>query len=136
MPKFSESSASKLATCHPELIRLFNEVVKYHDCTIICGVRSDFDQKKAFAEGKSKKDGVKNRSMHQTSKEHPYSRAVDVSPFPIDWNDLKRFYFFAGIVKGVASQLGIKLRWGGDWDSDNDFKDNSFNDLPHFELDI
>ncbi len=31
-----------------------------------------------------------------------------------------RFYFFAGIVKGIAWELGIGVRWGGDWDSDND----------------
>ena len=41
---------------------------------------------------------------------------------------------FAGYVQGVAEQLGIKIRWGGDWDSDFDFKDQTFNDLVHFEL--
>ena len=35
---------------------------------------------------------------------------------------------------GVASQMGIKIRWGGDWDRDTDLSDNRFNDLPHFEL--
>ncbi len=134
MPNFSAASRNKLATCHPELILLMNEVIKHFDCTILCGVRSDFDQKKAFAEGKSKLDGVTKKSMHQTDKAHPYSRAVDVAPYPLDWNDIKRFYHFAGFVQGIALGLGIKIRWGGDWDSDNDFKDNSFNDLPHFEL--
>jgi hypothetical protein len=62
------------------------------------------------------------------------SRAVDVAPYPIDWNDFKRFYHFAGIVRAVAHQRGVKIRWGGDWDSDFDFKDERFLDLPHFEL--
>jgi len=35
---------------------------------------------------------------------------------------------------GVASQMGIKIRWGGDWDSDGSVCDNKFNDLVHFEL--
>ena len=26
------------------------------------------------------------------------------------------------------------VRWGGDWNMDNNFKDQKFNDLPHFEL--
>jgi peptidoglycan L-alanyl-D-glutamate endopeptidase CwlK len=42
--------------------------------------------------------------------------------------------YFAGFVKGVASQMGIPIRWGGDWNSDNNLKDNKFDDLPHFEL--
>ena len=57
-----------------------------------------------------------------------------LAPYPIDWNDKERFYFFAGYVKGIASQMGIELRWGGDWDSDNQLHDQTFMDLPHFEL--
>ena len=45
-----------------------------------------------------------------------------------------RFYNFAGTVQGVAKMLNIKIRWGGDWDSDNDLKDQTLYDLPHFEL--
>lgn len=134
MPQFSSSSQNKLNTCHPDIVRLMNEVIKHYDCIILCGSRSDYDQKKAFAEGKSKIDGVKVKSKHQVDRENPLSRAVDVAPSPLDWNDTKRFYHFAGRVQGIALGLGINIRWGGDWDSDNDFKDNTFNDLPHFEL--
>ena len=59
---------------------------------------------------------------------------IDVAPCPIQWNNSKRFYHFAGYVKGVADSLGIKICWGGDWDKDNDFDDQTFNDLVHFEL--
>ena len=62
--------------------------------------------------------------------------ALDVCPYPIDWNDKDRFYNFAGLVKGIAISMDIKIRWGGDWDGDNDLKDQTFFDLPHFELDI
>ena len=63
------------------------------------------------------------------------SAAIDVAPWPIpDWEDLKTFYFFSGVVKGIANCLEIKIRWGGDWDSDNDLNDQTFNDLVHFEL--
>ena len=60
--------------------------------------------------------------------------AVDVCPYPIDWNNKERFYHFAGYVKGIADSMGIKIRWGGDWDGDTVFDDQSFHDLPHFEL--
>jgi hypothetical protein len=30
--------------------------------------------------------------------------------------------------------MGIKIRWGGDWDMDTETKDNNFDDLVHFEI--
>lgn len=134
MPKFSDSSQNKLNTCHPELRRLFEEVIKHFDCTIICGSRSDSDQKKAFEQGVSRIDGVMVKSKHQVDSKNQFSRAVDVMPYPIDWNDHNRIRFFAGFVMGIAASLNISIRWGGDWDSDTDLKNNKFNDFPHFEL--
>ena len=54
---------------------------------------------------------------------------------PIDWNNKERFYLFAGFVKGIAAEMGIKLRLGADWDGDFTTRDQTFHDLPHFELD-
>lgn len=128
MPSFSKQSAAALATTDFALQRLFNEVIKTFDCTIICGARSEADQNKAFLEGKSKQ-------RWPTSKHNTFpSRAVDVAPAPIDWNDLERFVFFAGYVKCTADRLGIRIRWGGDWNSDTRTKDEKFRDYPHFEL--
>lgn len=62
------------------------------------------------------------------------SLAVDVAPWPIDWMDTERFIYFGGYVKGIAAQLGIPIRWGGDWDGDFELKDNLFNDYGHFEI--
>lgn len=45
-----------------------------------------------------------------------------------------RFYIQAGILMTAASSIGVKLRWGGDWNSNGNLVDQSFNDLPHFEL--
>ena len=63
-----------------------------------------------------------------------YSRAVDAAPWPIDWQDTKGFYHFAGFVRGIAAQLGIKIRWGGDWSNNMNLNDQTFFDLVHFEL--
>lgn len=130
MPLFSPASKAKLSTCHPDLQRLFYEVIKYYDCTVIEGHRSKEAQDKAVAEKKSKK-------AWPTSK-HNFmpARAVDVAPYPINWDtkEHRRFYHFAGFVKATAIKLGIEIRWGGDWDSDLVFSDERFNDLPHFEL--
>lgn len=128
MYKFSKTSLERLSTCHVDLQKLFNEVIKHYDCTIVCGHRSKEEQNLAFKKGNSK-------LQYPKSKHNVYpSVAVDVAPYPIDWNDMSRFYHFGGYVLGVADILNIKLRWGGDWDSDNDLKDQTFMDLVHFEL--
>lgn len=44
-----------------------------------------------------------------------------------------RFYYLAGLLKGIAFVKGIPWRSGCDWDGDGDFTDQSFDDLPHHE---
>lgn len=131
MPQFSTTSKTRLAECHPDLQRLFNEVVKRYDCTVICGYRSQVEQKRLLLLGRTKVLVSKHNSKP--------SMAVDVAPWHAEvphvrWDDVKTFYLFCGYVKGVADSLGIKIRCGADWDNDNDINDQSFNDLPHFEL--
>lgn len=128
MPTFGSKSKQALATAHPQLQALFNRVIQTYDCTVLQGFRTKEAQDAAVRAGASKTPWP--QSKHNRTPSH----AVDVAPFPIDWNDLRRFYHFAGFVQGVARQMGISLRWGGDWDGDGDFKDNKFNDLVHFEL--
>ena len=128
MPYFSKISTDRLSTCDLRLQLLFQEVLKGYDHSILVGHRSEKEQEKAFAEKKSQ--------LHWPESKHNRtpSRAVDAAPFPWNPDDCKRFYHFAGYVKGVADKMGIRIRWGGDWDGDNDFSDNNFNDLVHFEL--
>ena len=128
MPSFGKKSQERLNTCDPRLVELFETVIEDFDCSVLEGYREKEAQNRAFDEGKSKlkfPEGNHNR--------YP-SLAVDVAPYPIDWKDRDRFHYFAGFVKGIASQLGLDIRWGGDWDSDTQTKDNNFDDLPHFEV--
>jgi peptidoglycan L-alanyl-D-glutamate endopeptidase CwlK len=128
MPKFSEKSMSMLMTCHLDLQRLFLEVVKSFDCSITCGHRTEEEQNEAFRANRSQK-------RYPDSKHNSIpSIAVDVCPYPIDWENLNRFYFFGGYVKKTAEILGIKVRYGGDWDGDTILDDQKFIDLPHWEL--
>lgn len=129
MPRFSEKSKLRLKTVHPELQRLFVEVIETYDCTILCGHRGEAAQERALADGHSTK--------HWPDSKHnqgPPCKAVDVAPCPIDWKNRAAFYHFGGYVTAVASQMGVAIRWGGDWDGDKDLKDQTFNDLVHFEL--
>ena len=128
MPKFGSRSRKSLSTCHEDLQDLFNEVIKYIDCSVLEGHRDEYRQDKLFKEGKTK---VK----HPNGRHNSYpSRAIDVTPYPVDWEDRERQTLFAGFVIGMARQMGIKLRWGGDWDMDFQVMDNRFDDFPHFEV--
>jgi len=134
MPKFSESSMQKLRTCDPELQILFNYVIRYFDCTIVCGERNKEDQNKAFADGFS--------TVQYPNSDHNSfpSKAVDVVPYPIEWKNVNRMRYFIGFVKGVAQMLkeygtmDKEIRTGIDWDNDTVLKDQRFNDLPHFQV--
>ena len=128
MPVFSDTSRKRLETCDPRLQRLFSEVIKHFDCSVLCGHRGEAAQNEAFRSGTSTKRWP--ASKHNILP----SIAVDVAPYPIRWDDIDRFRYFAGFVMGVAAQMGIKIRSGGDWDMDTDLHDQNLIDLPHFEL--
>ena len=125
---FSPRSLNKLSSCDPRLKELFMEVVKVYDCTVLEGHRSKERQDELCRTGFS-------RVQYPNSRHNLVpSFAVDVGPYPIDWNDRERFVAFGSFVRGVAHVKGIPLRWGGDWDQDFDLKDQTFMDLVHFEI--
>ncbi len=126
MPSFGKKSREQLLTCDKRIQKLFQEVVKKFDCAIIQGHRTKEEQAARYAEGKSRVLDSKHNAVP--------SLAADVAPHPIDWNNLKTFYYFAGYVLAVADVLDIPIRWGGDWDQDNELDDQQFNDLVHFEI--
>lgn len=128
---FSNKSLTELETCDERLQELFFEVLEHFDCTIVEGSRSRARQDELYAQGKSKL--VWPFSKHNCPDGEP-SRAVDATPYPIDWEDTLRLYAFAGFVLGVAARMGIPLRCGMDWDQDWSFKDQGFHDVGHFEL--
>jgi hypothetical protein len=128
MAKFGKSSRRRLETCDYRLQKVFNEVIKYVDCSVLEGHRGEERQNKLHDEGKTQvrfPDGRHNSSP---------SNAVDVTPYPVDWEDRERQTLFAGFVMGIARGMNIKLRWGGDWDMDFQVMDNRFDDFPHFEI--
>lgn len=117
---------------HPDLQRLFSEVGKLINCTIIGGIRTPEEQQEEVAEGKS--ETLASQHLAQAD---GLSHAIDAAPYPQRWDDPKwkeDLYYFGGFVLGVASQMGIGIRWGGDWKRDNDPENNGFEDLDHFEL--
>ncbi|MBP3140837.1 M15 family peptidase [Aliivibrio fischeri] len=127
MNKFSPISATRLASCHPQLQAVFTKVLEVCDCSILCGHRTEQEQN---ALPNSNTQVRFPNSKHNSVP----SKAVDATPYPYDEDDRERFSYFAGIVIGVGASMGVVIRWGGDWDRDNELKDNGFDDLMHFEL--
>jgi len=87
------------------------------DFTVIEGLRSVERQRSLLDDGKS----TTMNSRHITG------HAVDMVPYPVDWNDLARFETMAEAMDRAASELSVPIVWGGDW--------KTFYDAPHFELD-
>ena len=127
MPELSQKSLNKLSQCHPDLQRVFLEVIKTFDFTVIEGYRTKEDQDANFYKGVSR---VKwPNSKHNTLP----SKAIDVWPWPVprdskgnlDSNSPK-WRELAALVLEKAEELGVKIEWGGNW--------TSIVDLPHFQI--
>jgi len=130
MPILSNNSIEKLRSCHPDLKVLFNQVVLFRECKVLCGHRDKVGQDIAFWAGASKLKYPKSKHNQWPS------LAVDVAPViggKISF-DQNQCYEFGGFVKGIAAVKNINVRWGGDWDQDFNVNDQKFNDLLHFEL--
>lgn len=134
MPYFSLISLRRLKTCHPHLQYVLMAAIERFDFTVLCGHRTEQEQNEAFNNKKSK-------VQYPNSKHNVFpSLAVDIAPYFADlphirWNRKNEFILLAGICIGIADEKRIKLRWGGNWDQDNEIiTDQTFIDLPHLEL--
>lgn len=141
MPSFGAKSKERLATCDPRLQRIMEKVVEQYDCTILEGRRSWERQQELLDATPPKTTLEPGLSKHNMPlgwtepEENWMSKAVDAAPYPIDWEDPKRFIYFAGLVIATGWVLGVKIRWGGNWDMDQIIiDDQNFDDLPHFEI--
>ena len=160
MARHGSRSMGFLTTCTEGIQRVFTQVVKGFDNSILDGARTPKQQDAKLASGASKTLDSKHIPRKPDGSYDPYgkSKAVDAAPYPIKWPDVKafndildnlsedegkelkeyvktvgRFYAFHGYVMGTADAMGIPLRGGSDWDGDWDFTDQRFDDLVHFE---
>ena len=153
MPSYSRKSANHLSTATEFLQRVFNRVVAWYDNTIIEGYRPEDRQDRLFDRNLTKvkyPNSKHNRSPAEAVDSAPYFpdrkipwpkrpdclgllnrfEAKDVNKYI---KDLAQFYHYAGFVQAVAKYEGGDIRWGGNWDMDHTFHDNTFDDLVHFE---
>lgn len=144
--RYGAQSLANRRGVDPQLLAVFDRVLEFYDHSILQGVRSREDQDAAEARGASTLRWPRSKHNVITMEQaralglhpRPYALAMDVAPYPVNFANkskaVARFYHFAGVVQGVARTMGVRVRWGGDWDRDHDFADQSFDDLVHFEL--
>lgn len=121
MPSFGRKSLKQISTLHPKLQLICNRAIELHDFTVLEGYRGKEKQNKFFRKGVS---GVK----YPDSKHNQMpSRAMDVVPYPLDWDDIEGFKLLGTYIFRASMELGIKVKWGGHW--------TTLKDYPHFELD-
>ena len=117
--KLGTRSLQNLSGVHPDMqavVKKAREITEV-DFTVIEGIRHIDRQRQLRKEGKS----TTLNSRHITG------HAVDMVPWPVDWEDLDMFETMAEAMKDSAEELDISIVLGGDW--------KSFYDAPHFELD-
>ena len=117
--KLGKRSLQSLSGVHPDMVAVVKRAIEIteQDFTVIEGIRNINRQRELYKAGKS----TTMNSRHITG------HAVDMVPWPVDWDDLERFEVVSKAMKAAAEELDISLVWGGDW--------KSFYDAPHFELD-
>jgi peptidoglycan L-alanyl-D-glutamate endopeptidase CwlK len=105
------------------------------------GVRTDEEQNALFKQGVSKADGYVKKSFHQKSKYvDGIGKALDVIPVILiegkKGNQIyskevtkeqvnAAFHFASSCMLQAASEMGVKLQWGGNW---------KFVDMPHYQM--
>jgi len=126
MFKLSNSSKQRREGIDPRLIEISDLAIQIsvvdfgHPAD--SGKRTAERQNELFVAGKSKCDGYKKLSRHQSGK------ALDFYAFvngKASW-DTEHLAMVAAAFLQAASILGYKLKWGGLW--------KSFKDYPHVEL--
>lgn len=136
--KLSARSLSRLEGVHPDLVRIVKRAIEItrQDFSVLEGVRTPERQAELYAQGRSKPGQIVTWTMtsNHFKQADGYGHAVDLVPYPLDWSDLRAFDAIAMAMFDAADELGLKIRWGADWDQDGYIREKGESDSPHFEL--
>jgi len=152
----SQASLIRLVGVHPDLTAVVQLAIQLStvDFKVVEGVRTVEQALTNWGKGRSQMECIamgvpivyaKPEADKVTWVRHPlstlhlrqsdgYGHAVDLLPAPYDWKDLKLFDEVAFAMFRAASQKGVHIRWGADWDEDGRPREKGETDNPHFEL--
>jgi len=129
--KWGPRSKRVYKTLHIELQRLVDWYLQeVGDISLVCGHRTESEQNELYP--------TYTKVKWPDSKHNRYPAiAVDLQPYPYPKSDSElreQLNYIAGRLIQKAADDCLELRWGGDWNRNNDITDNKFDDLFHFEL--
>ena len=131
-------SKERLKGVHPDLVNVVEMAIQLtkQDFMVLEGVRTPARQRELYAQGRTK-PGPKVtwtlNSNHFVNKATGYGHAVDLVPFPVDWSH-KKLDVVSKAMFAAADTLGVKIRWGADWNRNGKPRERGESDSPHFEL--
>ncbi len=141
--QYGPSSNAKLDTVHPHLRMIAIRALQRspYDITIVHGWRGEEIQNALFDSHASTKrfpDSRHNKSQDPGLPDPlKVSDAIDFAPWidgGIPWNETHIFAAIAGLMFAAADELGLKIRWGGDWDTDGNTREHKLQDWGHIEI--
>lgn len=138
MYMLGEKSLNRLQGVHPNLITVVKRAITIteQDFMVLEGVRTLKRQAELYAQGRTAPGQIVTWTMRSRHFVQPdgYGHAVDLVPWPVDWNTPTKFDAIAAAVFSAAQELGVTVRWGADWDGDGNPRERGESDSPHWEL--
>ena len=131
--KFSKLSEQRLTGLNPKLVQVVRTALTKtkQDFLVLEGLRTPQRQRELYNQGRTTPGKVVTWTMKS---KHLSGDAVDLVPYPVDWDTASKFDLIALAMFEAANDLGIKIRWGADWDQDGKPRERGEYDSPHFEL--
>jgi len=131
-------SRQRLIGVHPKLVRVVEMAIALstQDFMVLEGVRTKARQLELYAQGRTKPGSIVTWTKVSNHFKQPdgHGHAVDLVPWPVDWNTPSKFDAISKAMFIAAASLGIPIRWGADWDRDGKPRERGETDSPHFEL--
>ncbi len=138
MNKLSRNSKAKLCTCNNDIYRAVFFALQFMDVGVADGVRGRKRQQILYNQGKSKvryPDSKHNKTPSDAVDLVVYVEGIGYIDEVSAPNSYRQYYgYLAGILRIYCYENGLNFKWGGDWDGDANFDDQTFNDLMHFEI--
>jgi peptidoglycan L-alanyl-D-glutamate endopeptidase CwlK len=116
----SKRSLSRLDGVDGDLVRVVKRAIQLTevDFTVLEGLRSEERQRELYEKGAS-------QTMNSR---HLIGQAVDLGAYVdgrVEWS-WPLYYKIAEAMKKAAEELGVRITWGGEWET--------FKDGPHFQV--
>lgn len=131
--KLGKTSLARLQGVDETLVNVVKRAIEISevDFTVMEGVRTLERQRELYAQGRTDPGKIVTWTMKSR---HIEGKAVDLVPYPLDWNDLEKFNKIKDAMFQAARELDVNLRWGADWDGDGNYREKGEYDSPHFEI--